>query len=230
MMLASLVAASLCLLLTIAPADAKVEGHSAWNSFVFFLPADEEVCFYEEFKLSRSYVAEYKVIHGGKYDVDIVVRSPNGKKIYSRDDVHADKFTFESGLGIHSFCFRNEFAMVADKKVFFSLASSNPPTLAEEAGDHRPQVLTFMGATVENIHQFMESVQLVQRDYLLREAVDRSFADSLSERVMMWSSAQACVIIVVLVTQTCVLKYFFTPKRDRKPMTSEVEYAALSDL
>ena len=68
----------------------------------FELPDKDEMCFYHEFDGAEKYVLEFRVVRGGNNDVDVRVRSPNGKDILFEKRQHVGKHVIE--VQLHLLC------------------------------------------------------------------------------------------------------------------------------
>ena len=64
-----------------------------------------------------------------------------------------------------------------------------------------------------NIHENLNSLIEAQTHYRLNEAKGRKRAEELNSKVLWWSVAEACVVVLITVGQVIVLKNFFTDKK-----------------
>ena len=195
--------------------------HANGTSLMFELPDKRRFCLHEHFDGPKDYVMEYKVMRGGKYDVDVSVKSPNGKILHKKSKVKDGKFEFESSRGDFAFCFGNEFSTWTHKLIYFDLRPANINSLSGEAGVVKPFVKTAMETSCDEIHTKMTSVVEHQRDYRLKESIGRHIADGLHGHVSWWSVGQAIVIILTGFGQVFMLKRFFTVKAEDSLIKSE---------
>ena len=204
-------------LLLILSSLSEIQGLST-RALTFELPDNQEICFHEPFDRMEKYIFEYKVVRGGKRDVDVYVLSPNGKIIYKEARSQQAKFEFESSTldGDFTFCFSNKFSALTHKIVYFELTPEDESSLALEAGDTRSTVQTQVEASMERIHRSHSKVLALQTRYRLRESNGRYQADMLNSGVQLWSLGQTFFIILAGFGQVIVLKTFFT---DKKPLT-----------
>ena len=178
----------------------------------FELPADDEMCFGENFKDSKLRVVEYHVLRGGHGDVDLDIKSPNGKLIYNSTKKQTEKVSFHVSYGDYEFCFRNFFSSPYQKIIYFSLRKEQLDNLAVEAGNLKPMVKTAFESSGDEIHEMMTLVVDYQRDYRFKEMASQFAAGQLNYCVQLWSIVQAMVILISGFGQIFILKTFFTEK------------------
>ena len=180
------------------------------TGFTFELPDRKRFCFGERFEGPKEFIADFRVIKGGKHDVDVVVKSPNGKLLYQQFKVSDGSFKFESSRGDYQFCFSNEFSSWVHKTVYFELRPVEIDLLAKEAGVVKPFVKSSMENSCEDIHVKMTAVVKYQRDYRLKESIGRYLAETLRTHVTWWSIVQTFAVMATGLGQSFILKRFFT--------------------
>lgn len=180
------------------------------TGFTFELPDRRRFCFGERFEGPKEYIAEYRVIKGGKHDVDVTVKSPNGKILHQKFKVSEGSYKFESSRGDFTFCFSNEFSSWVHKTVYFELRPAEVDLLSNEAGAAKPFVKSAIESSCEDIHVKMTNVVKFQRDYRLKESIGRYLAETLCTHVTWWSVTQTIAILITGLGQSFILKRFFT--------------------
>lgn len=190
-------------------------------ALTFELPDNERLCFYESYTGSSKHFFEYKVLKGGRTDVDASVESPNGKILYKETKRKNDKIMFESSVGDFKFCFSNEFSTISHKVVYFRVRTLDEDTLAVRSGNKKPTVNTATEAALENVYEMAKNAAVFQTDYRLKEARGRYMADLLNQRVQWWSIGQAAVVMLTGFGQVFILKMFFTDKRPSSKPSKE---------
>lgn len=180
------------------------------TGLTFELPDRKRFCFGEYFEGPEEYIMEYRVIKGGKHDVDVHVKSPNGKVLHQKFKISSGTFKFESSRGDYTFCFSNEFSSWVHKLVYFELRPADVDLLPKEAGEVKPYAKTAFEASCEDIHVKMTKVVKYQREYRLKEAIGRYLAETLRTNVTWWSVTQAIAIFITGFGQSFILKRFFT--------------------
>ena len=181
------------------------------STFIFEINVREQQCFHEDFDGSHNFILEYKVLRGGKRDIDVFVIGPGGEDIYSARRKNEDAIIFPTTRARNfSFCFSNAFSTISKKKVFFSLQAEDHATLSARLGVRKPTVLTAVEALQEDIYEYLLEVIESQKEYRLREAVDSNFAQDLSGKVGWLAGCCTIAMVVTGIGQTVILKYFFT--------------------
>lgn len=180
----------------------------------FELPDNAKQCFYQELDKGTITTLEYQVITGGRYDVDCKVEDPDGLELYSKKKQQYDSYQWTAQKeGIYVVCFSNEFSTITHKVVYFDLNfGAEPPLIPEMA---KASALTQMEASVVTIHEMLNSVVDYQTKFRLREATGRIFAQSLNDKVQIWSFLQMTILVVVAIGQVVVLRSFFSDKKYR---------------
>jgi protein ERP2 len=83
------------------------------------LPDKERQCFYEHIDKDVTTIVEYQVVTGGNYDVDMIMKAPNGKIIYQEQRKQYDSFNYKAEIqGNYEVCFSNEFSTFTHKIVY----------------------------------------------------------------------------------------------------------------
>ncbi|XP_037937396.1 transmembrane emp24 domain-containing protein 3 [Teleopsis dalmanni] len=189
--------------------------------FTFDLADGAEDCFYEEIKRNTSAYLEFQVSAGGQLDVDVTLKDPQNRIIYTQQRATFDSHQFVAETsGVYTACFSNEFSTFAHKFVYvdFQVGEEHPlPGVDEHA-----TVLTQMETSSQAIHKSLNDILDAQTHHRLREAQGRKRAEELNERVMWWSSMETAAVLVIGIVQIIVLRNFFT---DRKP--SQTHYPRL---
>ena len=178
----------------------------------FELPDNEIQCFYEHINKGVSTTVEFQVVTGGNYDVDVVMKNPNGAILYQDQKKQYDSFKHSAEMdGVYEVCFSNEFSTFTHKVVFLDW------TVGEEAPLIAPgtpeKALTYMESTSQSIHEKLTEIIDQQTHYRLRETQGRAHAEDLNERVQLWSLANLGVIFVVGFLQVTLIRSFFSNRK-----------------
>jgi len=192
------------------------------NELTFELPDNAKECFHEKLKVGSKYVLEFQVVTGGNYDVDLELRSPSGKIIYTVTKKQYDQIEKTADEdGVYQFCFSNEFSTFTHKVIYIDWRVDGDPE--HEIGGASPRVaegaLTMIESKVGNIHRNLESCIDYQTHHRLREATGRARAEDLQERVQIWSLGQFILIIIVAIGTVLLLRSFFTDRRTSPNMS-----------
>lgn len=186
--------------------------HASGTASTFELPDRRRFCLNEQFEGPKDYVLQYRVIRGGQHDVDVHVKSPNGKILHKNLQAKEGIFEFETSRGEYSFCFSNEFSTWTHKIIYFDLRPRDLDSLAGEAGVAKPFAKTSSENSCDEVHEKLSSVVLHQRDYRLKESISRHLAEALRTHVTWFSIAHTVAILITGLGQSLILKRFFTEK------------------
>jgi hypothetical protein len=156
---------------------------------------------------------EKKVVTGGNYDVDMIMKSPQGRILYQDQRKQYDSYRFNAEVdGQYEVCFSNEFSTFTHKLVFVDWQVGDEPPLINGAAVPL-NAMTLMESSLQNIHDHMSEVSDMQKHYQMREAQGRAHAEDLNERVQIWSLLQLGVILVVGILQVALIRSFFSHRR-----------------
>ncbi|TDG41138.1 hypothetical protein AWZ03_012436 [Drosophila navojoa] len=194
---------------------------SAAVEFTFDLADNAEDCFYEEIKRNTSAYFEFQVSAGGQQDVDVTLKDPQNKIIYSLERATFDSHQFTAEItGVYTACFSNKFSAFSHKIVYVDFQVGDEPSLP--GVDEHATVLTQMETSAQAIHKALNDILDAQTHHRLREAQGRKRAEDINQRVMVWASLETASVILIGLVQILVLRNFFT---DRKP--SQARYGRL---
>lgn len=194
----------------------------------FELPDKDEMCFYEDLSAlntSLPYEVFFRVVSGGNNDVDVEMTAEGTNHVlYSKTKITTDRFGWmtKKGASPYKLCFSNKFSTITHKRIIFSLHSTDPETLMEEAGKLRPtSAPTMMESALEKIHVYLTTVVDYQVQYRGREDTGRTLSENLNARVMFWSTVVSLTILATGFSQVSILKNFFSDNRPVVPIKSD---------
>ena len=154
-----------------------------------------------------------QVIQGGNYDVDVKLISPGHGVLYQEQRRQYDSYEFKTQVGgEYYFCFSNEFSSFSHKTIYFDFIVGDEPPLNADIGAHHT-ALTQLETSAVSIHESLKLIADYQTHHRLRETIGRNQAESMNERVLYWSLAEAIALVVVAVGQVVILRRFFADKR-----------------
>lgn len=178
----------------------------------FELPDSAKQCFHEEIKQGTKSTIEFQVVTGGHYDVDMTLTDPKDRVLYQQTKKQFDTFTWTPELtGVYTVCFSNEFSTFTHKLVYFDFQVGEEAPLPGTQ-DHLT-AMTKLEQSSQTIHESLNQVIDAQTHYRLNESKGRKRAEDLNNRVMWWSIAETCFVIILGVSQVLILKNFFTDKK-----------------
>jgi len=178
----------------------------------FELPDSAKECFHEIIQEGTSSTVEFQVVTGGHYDVDVTIMDPHKNVIYKEVKKQYDSHTWTATItGEYRVCFSNEFSTFSHKLVYvdFQVGDEDP---LPGVGEHLT-AMTQLETSAQEVHENLNSIIDYQTHHRLRETQGRKRAEDLNERVMIWSFFVTISMIIVGLTQVCVLKSFFSEKK-----------------
>lgn len=183
------------------------------------------------------------MIDGGFLDVDIKISGPDNHVMHESEKESSGKYTFVApSKGTYTVCFNNERSSMTPKLVMFSIDVGDAPQRApgapgeEEVGHTKLEdmirelsgTLTSVKHEQEYMHvsgvQIMQICVAVTSDmafhytrlsfkFQVRDKIHRSVNESTNSRVVLWSTFEALVLVLMTVGQVYYLKRFFEVKR-----------------
>ncbi|XP_074644087.1 transmembrane emp24 domain-containing protein 3-like [Tubulanus polymorphus] len=199
------------------------------GGFTFELEDREKTCLYQRFDENGDrFAVDMRVVRGGNNDIDVTIKNGKGTEIYNKQKLHIDKFEFESTVGTFEFCFSNEFSTFTHKQIFFNLYPDQVDSLVEAAGGKLvPRAETQVESALENIHEHMTKVGLLQMSTKSKNRLGYNTAKDLNTTVSWMAVVYVVAIIVTGLGQVLALKKLFPTNQSvtTKPDGKEVTYA-----
>lgn len=177
------------------------------------------------------------MIEGGFLDVDIKITGPDNHVMHESEKESSGKYTFVApAKGVYTVCFNNERSSMTPKLVMFSIELSDAPQRApgapgqEEVGHTKLEdmirelsgTLTSVKHEQEYMHVsitaalsnlWIANIHRLQSKFQVRDKIHRSVNESTNSRVILWSTFEALVLVLMTVGQVYYLKRFFEVKR-----------------
>lgn len=185
-------------------------GHAV--ELTFELPDSAKECFYELIDEGTQSTVEFQVVTGGHYDVDVMIMDPRKNVIYKEVKKQYDSHTWTASVtGEYRVCFSNEFSTFSHKLVYVDFQVGDEEPLPG-VGEHLT-AMTQLETSAQEVHENLNSIIDYQTHHRLRETQGRKRAEDLNERVMIWSFFVTVGMVIVGISQVCVLKSFFSEKK-----------------
>lgn len=171
-------------------------------------------CFYQEIRAGTKCSLEYAPISGSKPHVDATLEDPNQYVIYRKNEQEYDYFHFTTNVtGTYRVCFSNIYdLMMYNNVIYMDFVVGDEGKMVRLSDGLTP--MTQVETSVVNIFDAMKVVELYQNHHRIREANGRIVAQSLHEKVAVWSLGQGFAIICIGCIQVYILRQFFTSKKD----------------
>lgn len=187
------------------------------DSFAYFVTIDahSEECFLE--KVTEPGIKMglmFETVEGGFLDIDIKITAPDGKVIYQGESESSGKYTFAAyDTGIYHYCFSNKMSSMTPKVVMFSIdvgeANKATPGAPGEADVNH----TKLEDMIRELSGTLTGIKHEQEYMHVRNRIHRGINESTNSRVVMWSTFEALVLVVMTLGQVYYLKRFFEVRR-----------------
>ncbi|XP_055855392.1 transmembrane emp24 domain-containing protein 2 [Episyrphus balteatus] len=184
------------------------------SSFIVTVDAHNEECFFERAESGTKLGLTFEVIEGGFLDVDIKITGPDQQVIHQSEKESSGKLTFSAhNSGIHTVCFNNEKSSMTPKVVMFTIDVGEPAPRSPGAPGEDEVGHTKLEDMIRELSGTLTSVKHEQEYMHVRDKIHRSVNESTNSRVVLWSTFEAFVLVVMTVGQVYYLKRFFEVKR-----------------
>ena len=184
------------------------------EAFIVNVDAHNVECFYEKVEGGTKLGVTFEVIEGGFLDVDIKITGPDQNIIHQSEKESSGKYTFvAASTGIHKVCFSNEKSSMTPKLVMFSIEVSETPHRAAGAPAEEEVGHTKLEDMIRELSGSLTSVKHEQESMHVRDKIHRSVNESTNSRVVLWSTFEALVLVIMTIGQVYYLKRFFEVKR-----------------
>ena len=172
-------------------------------------------CFYQEVRANTKCSVEYAPISGSKPHVDVSIEDPNQYVFYRKNQQEYDFFKFQANItGTYRVCFSNIYDLSMYNNIVYLDFVIGDEGKMITLDDASTAPMTQLETSIVNIYDAMKVVELYQNHHRIREANGRLVAQSLNEKVMMWSLGQSLVVLVMGIVQVYVLRQFFAEKKE----------------
>ncbi|KAH8306604.1 hypothetical protein KR018_011484 [Drosophila ironensis] len=156
----------------------------------------------------------FEVIDGGFLDVDIKISGPDNHVMHESEKESSGKYTFVApSKGTYTVCFNNERSSMTPKLVMFSIDVGEAPQRAPGAPGEEEVGHTKLEDMIRELSGTLTSVKHEQEYMHVRDKIHRSVNESTNSRVVLWSTFEALVLVLMTVGQVYYLKRFFEVKR-----------------
>ncbi|XP_014093966.3 transmembrane emp24 domain-containing protein 2 [Bactrocera oleae] len=186
----------------------------ASEAFIVTVDAHNEECFFEKVEGGTKFGVTFEVIEGGFLDIDIKITGPDNNIIHESEKESSGKYTFATvSTGIYRVCFNNERSSMTPKLVMFSIEVSETPHRAAGAPSEEEVGHTKLEDMIQQLSGTLTGVKHEQEYMHVRDKIHRSINESTNSRVVLWSTFEALVLVLMTIGQVYYLKRFFEVKR-----------------
>jgi hypothetical protein len=178
------------------------------------VPANEVECFYGEVQTIGAKVGfSFAVQAGGQFDIDLVIKGPDGQVIYNQPKESQGEFGFAATqVGEHQFCFSNDMSTFSDKVVEFDLNIDSevraqlPPSVGQGDTDALESSIDTMERRASELHRSIGH-------YRTRNKRNESTVKSTENRIFYFSVIEVILMVGMGILQVTIVQLFFAGAR-----------------
>lgn len=182
------------------------------DAFQFGVEATAEECFFEQIEDRTPVSIMFQVIQGGFLDIDIQIRAPDGRIVYTAEKQTEGKYNFVSHVqGQYHFCFSNKMSTLTPKTVSFILhvGEAREDTMA---GGAQVEDITPVSQAIMQLQEGFNAVSEEQEYMKMREKVHRNTSESTNSRVVWWSFFEVVFLLAMSLWQIFYVRRLFEVK------------------
>lgn len=176
--------------------------------------ANEVECFYGEVQNIGAKVGfSFAVQSGGQFDIDLVIKGPDGQVLYNQEKERQGEFGFAATqVGEHQFCFSNDMSTFSDKMVEFDLNidSEVRAQLPPSVGQGETESLE---KSIDTMEQRVSNLQRSIGNYRVRNKRNESTVKSTKNRIFYFSVAEVLLMVGMGILQVTIVQLFFAGSR-----------------
>ncbi|GAB0090366.1 Transmembrane emp24 domain-containing protein [Sergentomyia squamirostris] len=189
------------------------------NAYFVTVDAHSEECFFDRVEAGTKMGLIFETVEGGFLDIDVRITDPEGKIIYHGVRESSGKYTFAAHTnGVYTYCFSNQMSTMTPKVVMFSMEVGEALKGGESgkngsAGADADSSHTKLEDMIQELSATLTSIKHEQEYMHMRDRIHRNINESTNFRVVIWSTFEALVLIVMTIGQIYYLKRFFEVRR-----------------
>ncbi|XP_026474717.1 transmembrane emp24 domain-containing protein 2-like [Ctenocephalides felis] len=186
------------------------------NNECYFITVDAhaEECFFDKVEAGTMMGLMFEIAEGGFLDIDVHITDPEGAVIYQGERETSGKYTFSAQkTGVYTYCFGNKMSTMTPKVVMFNMEIGEPPKGTSGAVNEGEAGHSKLESMIKELSSTLSGVKHEQEYMQVRDRIHRAINESTNSRVVMWSTFEACVLVVMTIGQVYYLKRFFEVRR-----------------
>lgn len=168
-------------------------------------------------RLYNSKLIQIQVQQGGDFDIDFVVKGPNGDVILNGERERQGDYVFTgNSYGEYTFCFSNEMSTFVEKLVDFEITIENeirPDFKLDSSGKEQPAKVTEMEETLYRLGNGITNIARTQKYFRSRENRNSATVASTKGRIAWFAFLESMAIVAMAACQVFIVKNFFNTKR-----------------
>lgn len=156
----------------------------------------------------------FETVEGGFLDIDIKITGPDGTVIYQGDRESSGKYAFAAHTtGVYTYCFSNQMSTMTPKNVMFRMEIGDAPKGTIGAVNEGEAGHMKIEDMIRELTGTLTGVKHEQEYMNVRDKIHRSINESTNFRVVLWSTFEAAVLLLMTAGQVYYLKRFFEVRR-----------------
>lgn len=156
----------------------------------------------------------FEIVEGGFLDIDITIRGPDNQIIHQAERETSGKYAFAAhSNGIYTYCFSNMMSTVTPKTVMFTIEMGEAPKGTVGAAKEEDAGHTRLEDMIRELAGTLTGVKHEQEYMNVRDKMHRAINESTNSRVVLWSTFEAFILVMMTVGQVYYLKRFFEVRR-----------------
>uniref|UniRef100_U5EN48 Putative cargo transport protein n=1 Tax=Corethrella appendiculata TaxID=1370023 RepID=U5EN48_9DIPT len=184
------------------------------DGYLITIDAHSEECFFDRAEAGTKMGLMFETTEGGFLDIDVKIIGPDKKVIYFGERETSGKYTFSAHeAGIYSYCFSNKMSTMTPKVVMFSMEIGDSPKGTAGAVNEPEAGHTKLEDMIKELSSTLTGIKHEQEYMHVRDRIHRSINENTNSRVVLWSTFEALVLVVMTLGQVYYLKRFFEVRR-----------------
>lgn len=192
----------------------------AATPLTYQLKALETLCWYLNVDRPNTPISFYFTVQqGGSYDVDYVIKKPNGQIEYSKNKEPQSDFTFNADqTGEWEFCFTNGMSLYADKIIDFEIKLDGEVNQYQAKMPVLPNTkpmahVSTMQQTVDEIERQLDQLTNQLRYYRTRNLRNQATVRLTELRIFYFSVFEVLLMVGMAALQIAIVQLFFKGSR-----------------
>eukprot|EP01127_Copromyxa_protea_P003678 TRINITY_DN13476_c0_g1_i1.p1 TRINITY_DN13476_c0_g1~~TRINITY_DN13476_c0_g1_i1.p1 ORF type:complete len:205 (-),score=39.64 TRINITY_DN13476_c0_g1_i1:78-692(-) len=180
------------------------------DAFGFEVAAKSRQCFFEYSEPNSLVGVMFQVTHGGFLDINIQVKGPDEKEIYSGERETEGRYSFNAhASGLYSFCFDNSMSSLTSKVVQLDVTVTPAQQRDAKAAKGDDDDDDPIKQQLELLSSAISGISSDQKYLKMRQKAHKSTNENTNQRVILWGIFEIGVLAVMTIVQVLYLRKFF---------------------
>lgn len=176
------------------------------------VPANERQCMFAEVEQAESKVGFYFAVQaGGSFDIDVSIKSPEGRVLYSEPKEKQGEFSFAAAtIGEYQFCFSNDMSTFAEKSIEFEIIVDSNNLKAELPANVGEKDTNKVETSILSIESRTSNLLRTLQYYKTRNNRNESTVKSTESRIFWFSLFELVLMVGMAGLHVVIVQLFFT--------------------